>query len=248
MSAGEPAGRVVVEDRGRVTHIVLCRPDKRNALTPGMVEDLRRAVIEAGDRSAAVVLRGEGPAFCAGFDLALCQASPDGAVMRSLLTGLSAVVGAMRASRAVVVVGAHGWAVAGGCALLGGADVVVADRACRLGYPVVRIGVSPAVSAPFLRRAVGDGACRALQLDPGLIDGVRGLALGLVHELVDEPGRVAARAGEIADELVAKGAGVAKGALAGLETGDLGAGAGLRASLGLTGGAEERERLAALRL
>ena len=79
------------------------------------------ALITAG--LGAVVLEGEGAAFCAGFDLSLCKENSD--AMKELLTGLSGVIRAMRGCPAPVVVAAHGAAIAGGCAMLAGADVVV---------------------------------------------------------------------------------------------------------------------------
>ncbi len=196
-----------VEEGAGVRTISFDRPERRNALTPGMLDGLRAALADAAGKSGprAVLLRGEGKVFCAGFDLDLCR--DDGAeqgVMRSFLEGLSGAVLAMRAAACPVIVAAHGAAIAGGCALLGGADVVVADRAARLGYPVVRLGISPAVSAPFLLEGIGAGGARRRLLDHDLFDGVAGARAGLVHELVSGPEEVDARAREIARVLAEK--------------------------------------------
>lgn len=237
-----------VEIREGVATITLARSEKRNALTPEMLDELRAAFasLEAGVR--AVLLRGEGPAFCAGFDLRLCAQDSTGDTMRRLLDGLSQTVRAMRSAEPPVVLAVHGAAVAGGCALLGGADVVVAERRARLGYPVVRIGVSPAVSSPFLPTA--PGPARSLQLDPELIPADHALRIGLVHEVTDGDDSTLARAEEIARHLAGKpGRGVAatKRLLNDLArpTTDH-ADAALQTSLSLTGGEEERARLAAL--
>ncbi len=140
------------ETDGGVRTIVLDRPEKRNALTPAMLDDLaagvRAVTLGKGDDAGvrAVLIRGEGRCFCAGFDLDLCRDDgPEQAVMKSFLAGLSDAIVAMRACPRPVVIAAHGAAIAGGCALLGGADLVVADRDAKLGYPVVRLGVSPAI-------------------------------------------------------------------------------------------------------
>ena len=194
-----------VEHDGPVACVTLKRPDQRNALTPEMLDalaDAARATPASGAR--ALLLAGEGRVFCAGFDLTLCRESPDGSAMRALLTGLSGAIIAMRDLPIPVVLACHGAAIAGGCALLGGADVVVADRGAKLGYPVVRLGVSPAVSAPFLRTAVGDGACRTRLLDTDLIDGVRAHEVGLVHELVGSREEVLPRALRVARALAGK--------------------------------------------
>ena len=232
--------------------MVLDRPEKRNALTPDMLANLVSSadLVHSGKgRADAVVLAGEGPAFCAGFDLSLCR--DDAQMMAALLTRLSHAVRSLRRISAPVVVAAHGAAIAGGCALLGGGDIVVADRGARLGYPVVRLGVSPAVTAPALASCVRGGALRRLLLDPGLITGDEGARLGLVHEMIEAPADVRARAIEIASALAAKpplGVHTTKRWLTEIEGADRHDvfDAALRASLALAGGAEERSRLAAL--
>ncbi|MEM0983423.1 MAG: enoyl-CoA hydratase/isomerase family protein [Planctomycetota bacterium] len=191
-----------VEDEGPVRIITLDRAEKRNALTPPMLSRLADAAEDLGSTdSRAVLVRGEGKVFCAGFDLDECRGDTSGEVMRAFMNELSRAIAAMRSAPMPVVLCAHGAAVAGGCALLGGADVVVADPAAKLGYPVVRLGISPAVSAPFLRLGAGDGSCRVRMLDPGLIDGARAAEIGLVHELAED---ASSRAREIAASLAAK--------------------------------------------
>lgn len=189
------------ETANTITTITLDRPDKRNAMTPDMLDQLLSAIEAVDDDTRAVILRGSGPTFCAGFDLKMCASNPSGDTIRALLTGLSNCVSALRARPQPVVLALHGAAVAGGCALLGGADIVVAHPETRLGYPVVKIGVSPAVSAPFLSASIPDGPTRALLMDPDLIRAQRALELGLVHELNEHPHD---RAFEIAQTLASK--------------------------------------------
>lgn len=230
-------------DQG-VAIITIDRPDQRNALTPEMLTDLHSAVVESNDASA-ILVRGEGKVFCAGFDLTLCKDDPHGSVMRSLLEGLSNSIVAMRNATPPVVLAAHGAAIAGGCALLGGADVVVTDPDAKLGYPVLLLGVSPAVSAPFLRLGVGDGAARRTMLDPTLISGRRAHEIGLANELADDPRDEALR---IARDLASKprsGLDETKRWLNELD-GVLGSGSpklALDASTVLTGGQEEQQLL-----
>lgn len=238
-----------VEHDGPVAVLVLDRADKRNALTPAMLGALRDGAIEAARTARALLMRGEGPVFCSGFDLRLCRDAPDGSVMRALLTGLSDAIVTMRSLSVPVVAAAHGAAIAGGCALLGGADIVVADRDAKFGYPVVRIGVSPAVSAPFMSASVGYGGARARLLDSGIIGGAEAARLGLVHHLVDRPDEVLARATRAARSLADKPGRAASATRAWLleleRIGDT-AERALEASLEIAGSDEERTRLAAL--
>lgn len=246
---------VQIELLGDVRVITLARPAQRNALTPGMLADLL-AAIELNDPARALVLAGQGRAFCAGFDLTLCQEHPDGSVMRELLAGLSRVILALRASPRPVVIAAHGAAIAGACALLGGADLVVADEHGQYGYPVLRLGVSPAVSAPFLRLGVGDGPARERLLNTRLITGTQARQIGLAHELCAMPEDVGPRALRLARALAAKPPHALLAtrrwldqlttAAQGPTANEPGAAeAALRTSLALTGGEEERRMLPA---
>ena len=190
---------VRVDTHDGVTEIVLDRPDQRNALIPSMLDGVCDALEDVGK---AAIIRGEGPVFCAGFDLERCV-KDEGALL-ALLTGLDKAITAIRRCDAPVVVGVHGAAIAGGCALLAGADVVVADRGAKLGYPVTRLGISPGVSAPTLALAIGHGQARSRLLDPALFDGADAHRIGLVHELVDHRDDVLRRARQVAGELAGK--------------------------------------------
>ncbi|MBL4591660.1 MAG: enoyl-CoA hydratase/isomerase family protein [Phycisphaerales bacterium] len=230
--------------------IALNRPDKRNAMTPEMLVELQRRIESLDDSTKAMVLVGNGKTFCAGFDLKMCADDPQGGTMRALLTELSNSVALMRSQPFPIVLGVHGAAVAGGCALLGGADIVVADKSAKLGYPVVKIGVSPAISAPYMLASIAPGAVRARLLDTELISAARAYEIGLVHELVDTADAVKARCITIAQALASKpGTGVRETkAWLNTITEPITANAqtGLEVSLSLTGTDEERQRLQAL--
>ncbi len=243
--------RIRLERNGSVAILLIARPDRRNALTPDMLDSLRELagqVARGGDR--ALVLAGEGPAFCGGFDLKMCLDQPG--TLAVLLRGLAGLVQDLLALPKPVLVAAHGAAIAGGCALLAAADVVVTDAAAKIGYPVTPLGVSPGVSAASLRLAIGDGPCRERMLDPGLITGAEAGRIGLAHEVVDRPDRVRPRAIELARTLADKppyALAATKGWVneiaAAMGVSDA-AERALRASLGVAGSTEERERLARL--
>lgn len=226
--------------------ITLARADRRNALTPEMLASLVSAIqqITASD-ARVILLTGEGSCFCAGFDLTLCRDQPDGSVLRALLTGLADAVQALRAQPRPVFIAAHGAAIAGGCALLGAADFVLTDDTAKLGYPVVRLGLSPAVSAPFLRLRVGDAVARELLLNPRVITGVQAAACGLATRSLATREEVLPAAAQLARELADKppeAIAATRAWLAEVE-GSPAAWQALKASLSLTGGDEERRML-----
>lgn len=226
--------------------LTLARPEKKNALTPSMLAALASAVSGASAQGVACVLiEGEGAALCAGFDLSLCRT--DDAALGALLNGLSAVIAELRACPLPVVIAAHGSAIAGGCALLAGADIVITHTDCKLGYPVVKLGISPAVSAPTLRQSIGDGSARERLLGGDLFSGWDALRLGLAHECLPDAGKVRDRALAVARTLALKpvsGMRATKALLNQIDSPALDA--GLNASLAIVNSPEQRARLAEL--
>lgn len=234
---------------GAIARITLDRAEKRNALTPGMLHELTAFTAGLGGDVRVIVVSGEGASFCAGFDLTLCK--DDAGVMAELLTNLSLAIRALRRAAAPVVLCAHGAAVAGGCALLGGADVVVTERGAKLGYPVVKLGVSPAVTSATLVQAIGAGGVRRRLLDPALFSGEDAVREGLAHYCEGDADAARARAEEIVQGFAAKpphSVRVTKRWINELDGSydDGTIGAALEASLALAGGDEERAHLDAL--
>lgn len=195
-------------DAAGIATITIARPDKRNALTPAMLDALlaeiqtHAANASPNTTTRAILLTGEGDLFCAGFDLSLCR--DDDTVLPALLSGLSACIAALRNAPCPVIISAHGAAIAGGCALLGGGDIVLTTDDAKIGYPVVKLGISPAVSAPTLASACGHGPARARLLDTQLISGREAARLGLASESLPSRDACETRAREIATHLAAK--------------------------------------------
>jgi enoyl-CoA hydratase/carnithine racemase len=235
---------------GDVLIVSLDRTDRRNALTPTMFDQLGQALDNTPSQVRAILLAGEGAAFCAGFDLRLCLDRPG--TLESLLRSLSALIRRLRFDQPrPVVVAAHGAAIAGGCALLGAGDVVLSDDQAKIGYPVTPLGISPAVSAAFLRLCIPDGKARERLLDPALLSGREAARIGLVHECVTRPEDVRPRAMETARSLASKppdAIAATRGWLAEIEQRWLGAAPtsaeqSLAASLSRVESREQQERL-----
>ncbi|MBL8764580.1 MAG: enoyl-CoA hydratase/isomerase family protein [Phycisphaerae bacterium] len=232
-------------ERGVAT-LTLRRAAKRNAMTPELLACLVTSIGQVSSGARAIVLAGEGTVFCAGFDLSLCREHPDGSVMRALLSGLSDVIVALRDQPRPVVMAAHGAAIAGGCALLGAADFVITNDDAKIGYPVARLGVSPAVSAPYLRLLVGDGAARERLLDSRLISGREAAGIGLATQSLASAADVGPAAQATARALANTPVEAISATRAWLhEVEGLGDAPwrALRASLALTGEEEERRML-----
>ena len=173
-------------EREGVRVLELNDPERRNALTVELLDALIEQLAVTVQRTdiGAVLLRGRGPCFCAGFDLQAVVDDP--MLLDPLIERLSRAVRAMRRLPQTVVIAAHGAAIAGGCALLTGADAVFVDDGTIAGYPVHALGVSPAVTTPTLRQRIGDGPARELLLGGRLVRGRDLLDLGIATHWSDE--------------------------------------------------------------
>lgn len=238
---------------GMVAVLAFDRAEQRNAMRPGDLRALLAAIDEQDRAGRAVVLAGEGATFCAGFDLKLCV--EDAGATGELLRLLSACVARLSACDVPVVAAVQGAAVAGGAALLGGVDVVVAEPGTRIGYTAVRVGLSPAVSGPFLAGQVAHGDARGMFLDTRLLSASEAMRIGLVSEIVAERSGLLARAIEWAGMLREKPRegwratrawlGELQSVMTPMADGDSWIERGLETSLGTAASPEARERLAA---
>ncbi len=191
-----------------VMTITLSRPEARNAQGLRFFEAFDEALdafAAASSTPHVVLVRAEGVAFCSGFDLGACASDPR--LASRLVERLSELTQRVRSLPAVVVASVQGPALAGGCALVAACDIVIASPSARFGYPVHRLGISPAVSLPILARSIGGGAARALALGGEIVDGARARAIGLVHDLVESDEVLHDRTQALVESLALKGPG-----------------------------------------
>jgi enoyl-CoA hydratase len=174
---------VHVEHRDRVRVLTLDDPERRNALTVGMVDEIVAAVeaAEADDETAAVVITGAPPAFCSGADTSNLRAlgtdDGDAGSVRSLYDGFLAV----RSCTLPTVAAVNGPAVGAGFNLALCCDVRVAGESARFDSRFTTIGLHPGGGHTWmLDRAVGPQAAAAMALfgepDGELLDTATGLA------------------------------------------------------------------------
>lgn len=179
-------------------------PARRNAMSLAMFDALDDAIqtIRSDDAARVILLCGSGGVFCAGFDLRAAAADPP--LMATYIDRLSSLIRVLRRLPQVVVAAVEGAAIAGGCAVLGACDFVFVASDARLGYPVHRIGVSPAVNIPALQMAIGPGAARQMLLEGELIDGITAHRLGLATHLCEQGQEVVEHAMNHCRDLAAK--------------------------------------------
>jgi methylglutaconyl-CoA hydratase len=176
------------EHHGPAAVLTLNRPDKRNALSRGLIAALADAFARAADDPAArcVVLTGSGPAFCAGMDLDELRGTLSATADQVWddAAKLSALYEFIYALPKPTIAAVNGAAVAGGAGLVTVCDLAVADPAAKFGYPEVRRGLVAAMVMPHLLRHVGERAARWLLLTGELIDADGALHHGLINAVV----------------------------------------------------------------
>ena len=173
---------------GEVEYLTLNRPEVRNAFNDGVITELTwwaNAVI-AERTLRAVVLGGAGPVFCAGADLQWMtqmagfsyeQNVEDAHDMARMFQTLDRIP-------AVVIGRVQGAALGGGAGLAAICDIVVAAADTQFGFTEVKLGLIPAVIAPFVIAKIGRSAARELFLTGAKFGAARAEALGLAHAVV----------------------------------------------------------------
>ena len=157
---------LVVARDGAVATVTLDRAERRNALDPSMLEELTEAfrLLSADDDVRVVVLRGTGPAFCAGADLDWMAASRDLSWDENVADAerMADAFEAVDACAKAVVAQVHGAAFGGGAGLVACADVAVAASGTTFAFSEVRLGLLPATISPYVLRKIGAGHAQPL--------------------------------------------------------------------------------------
>jgi enoyl-CoA hydratase len=200
-----------VERRDGVAVLTLDDPERRNALTAGLVDEIVAAIAEceADDRVGAVVVTGAPPAFCSGADVSALGAMSahdgrDAGQVRGIYDGFLSV----RDCTLPTVAAVNGAAVGAGCNLALCCDVRIAGVSARFDSRFARIGLHPGGNHLWmLERAVGPQAAAAMNLFGERVDGPRAAELGLAWRCVDDDALVddavafAMRAAEVPRDL-----------------------------------------------
>ena len=174
-------------DAGVLT-LTLDRPEKRNALSSALIEELLTA-IDRADLDAQVrvlVVKGAGKDFCAGADLEELLASADQVLAENEASALrmGALFQALRALPKPVVAVVQGRALAGGCGLATACDLVLAADDAQFGYPEIQRGFVPAMVMAMLVRQVGEKQALHLTVTGRLFGAEEARALGFVSKIL----------------------------------------------------------------
>jgi methylglutaconyl-CoA hydratase len=177
--------------RDVIARVTLARPEAHNAFDASLIADLRAAFANLARESPtelrAVVLAGEGPSFCAGADIAWMRAamSLDVEGNEQDAMAMAEMFEAIDTCPVPVIGRVQGAALGGGMGLCAVSDVVIAESGARFGFTETRLGILPAVIAPFVIAKIGESHARALFPGGRRFDALRAQRIGLVHEVVE---------------------------------------------------------------
>ena len=192
---------VLVDSADAVATVTINRPEKRNALSLELRDELAGVLerISDDESMAVLVVTGAGTAFCAGMDRT--QFGGDDANRRRIWETSARLFDTLAAVRQPVIAAVNGPALGGGCALAAVCDVRLASQTATFGHPEIKLGIPPSYAA--LLRMLPDQIAREMAFTGRVVDANEALALGIVREVAAD---VLGRAHELAKEMAQHGA------------------------------------------
>jgi enoyl-CoA hydratase/carnithine racemase len=181
---------------GRVQVLTLNRPEKRNALSLQLAQELVAAfdAANADPGIGAILITANGKAFCAGMDLSEIS-QVDGKHLDEIHDSLFSIV--TRLTKPVVAA-VNGAAIAGGTGLVANAHIAIASEDATFGLTEIRIGLWPLLVFRSVALAVGERRAVEMSLTGRIVPVAEAHAIALVHEIAADP---LERASEIAQHL-----------------------------------------------
>lgn len=178
MSESETRWVLPSRDARGVVTLTLNRPERHNALSEALLDALQAQLTAlASDESVrVVVLAGAGASFCAGADIAEMRGASPGRLGR--------VLASLDALPMPTVARVHGNAYGGALGLIAACDIALGGEDIQLVFSEVRLGIVPAMIAPYVLRSVGARTARRLFLTAERFSGREAARIGLLHEAV----------------------------------------------------------------
>ena len=197
--------KLAIDGRG-VAWLTLARPERRNAFDAELIAAIVAALGRIDLSARAVVLAGEGDAFCAGADLNWMKSMVDYGLEQNVADSraLAEMFRAFDGLPMPLLARVQGAAIGGGAGLVAVADIAVASTEAVFGFTEVRLGIVPAVISPYVVRKIGEGHTTALFVSGMRFDAARAREIGLV-EAVEAPEELDAKLELYIDAIVAGG-------------------------------------------
>ncbi len=170
--------------------INLDRPEVRNALNAELIRELTEAFdwLNSRDDIRVIILKGNGPAFCAGADLAYMKEMAGFSYNQNIADAekLSKLFQTIYFCDKAVIVDVHGACIGGANGIVAAADIVIAEKNTKFAFTEVRLGLTPATISPFVVSKIGNTAAKELMLTGRRFTADEAKAFGLVNVVVDD--------------------------------------------------------------
>ena len=203
-ATNEPLVIVDVADDSRIAHVVLNRPDRRNALTGPMATELADAIedINTRDDVSVIVLSGAGGAFCSGLDLREFYADPQPDWVRHFGSEWRRAHRALFDSDKIVITALERYAINGGAALAWAADLLVVGQSAFVQVGEIQQGMAAPMNLAWLRLRHSEAVTARIVLLGDRITGADLVSLGVAYESPDDH-QVISAARALAERLAA---------------------------------------------
>ena len=170
--------------------INLDRPEVRNALNAELIRELTEVFdwLNSRDDIRVIILKGNGPAFCAGADLAYMKEMASFSYNQNIADAekLSKLFQTIYYCDKAVIVDVHGACIGGANGIIAAADIVIAEKDTKFAFTEVRLGLTPATISPFVVSKIGNTAAKELMLTGRRFTAEEAKTFGLVNVVVDE--------------------------------------------------------------
>lgn len=194
---------VILEREGAVASLILNRPEKRNALSLDVMRKITELLKQISHDSSigVVILKGNGPVFCAGHDLQEIMGQESSIhYRRTIFQVCSEMMLFIHRMPQPVIAQVHGVATAAGCQLVASCDLAVAESGARFATPGVKIGLFCATPMVPLVRVIGRRRAMEMLLTGRFVSAQEALEWGLVNK-VTEPEKLEEETRAFAEEI-----------------------------------------------
>jgi enoyl-CoA hydratase/carnithine racemase len=191
------ATAIRISDDGAVRRLTLCRPEQYNTITPQLRDELGAALdaVQADRTVRVVLLDAEGPAFCAGYELAGATSAQardaagervwDSASDQHMIGAFAATWAKLHDSAKPTIAAVSGWCIAGGTNIVFNAHLIIAGESARLGYPPSRVWGVPEAPWTWVAR-MGLQQARRYMLTGDEFTAAEAKEMGVVLDVVPD--------------------------------------------------------------
>ncbi|MBS1716439.1 MAG: enoyl-CoA hydratase/isomerase family protein [Armatimonadetes bacterium] len=174
-----------VQQDGFRLNVTLDRPEVRNAFNDELIGELTRVFRGIPEGVRAVVLRGNGPTFCAGGDLEWMRRASSYTKEENVADALKLahLFQSIAEAPTAVIAMVQGAAFGGGCGVVAASDVAIAIEGTKFSFSEVKLGLIPGTISPFVMDKIGRGHSRSLFATGEVFLTDKALRIGLVHDV-----------------------------------------------------------------